>query len=739
MGKTLILTEKPSVAKEYAEILGVKGSDTGLIENEHYVITWCVGHLVRMAYPQKYDEKWAKWNLDDLPFLPEKYMYEVIPEVKAQYKVVHEQMHRKDIDVMLYCGDSGREGEVIGRLIRNYGGIRAGIEERRVWIDSCTREEILRGIKQAKPLKAYDRIADAGILRGIEDYAMGINFSRVLSCKYGHMFNRIIQSDKWKTIAVGRVMTCVLGMVVARERQIRNFVETPFYRILGAIDGIEAEWKADEGSRFYQSEKLYKENGFKTKEDAEVLAKMLACEKAVIASVNCKESSKNAPLLFNLAELQAECSKQFKLTPNETLEIAQELYEKKMTTYPRTDARVLSSAVAKEIRKNIEGLASIPEMKGYVETVLAGEMYKKLAETMYTDDSKITDHYAIIPTGQNTGEKLTPVQAQVYELIVRRFLAIFFPAAVYINCKAVIKVGSENFHASCRKLKSRGYLSIMKIEEDEKIAELPDAIMKWQKGNTVKCISMNVAEGKTTPPKRYDAGSMILAMENAGKLIEDANLREQIKGTGIGTSATRAEIIDKLVRIGYIVLNKKTLVLTPHRDGEAVYDIVEQTLPDFLSPEMTANWETKLSMIAEGRLDAAEHKRELEAYIRTKVDEIKNGSVSLSETENVSTETSGSNVKESIGFCPMCHKDICETQRSFSCIDKECSFVLWKNDRFFESKKKSLTKSMAKSLLSKGKVACKGLYSDTKKKTYDAVVVLQVEDGKAKYSLEFSK
>lgn len=738
MGKTLILTEKPSVAREYAAILGVKGNGDGVIENDTYVITWCIGHLVQMAYPEKYDSRFGTWNLEDLPFLPEKYLYEIVPSVKKQYKIVHEQMQRKDIDVMLYCGDSGREGEVIGRLIRNYGGIRAGIVEKRVWIDSQTKEEILRGIKEAKPLSEYDRLAAAGIMRGIEDYAMGINFSRALTCKYGHAFNQRIQSEKWKSINVGRVMTCVLGMVVERERQIRGFVEMPFYRVLGNFDGIEAEWKAEDSSMFFRSEKLYKENGFKNRVDAETFIVGLSSKTAYVQMAESKDSSKKAPLLFNLAELQAECSKQFKLSPNETLEIAQELYEKKMTTYPRTDARVLSSAIAKEIKKNISGLESMPEMKQYVNTILLREWYAGIADTQYTDDKKITDHYAIIPTGQNVAERLTEMQEKVYGLIVRRFLSIFYPPAVYLNCQVAITVGAEVFRASCSQLKSEGYLAVAgKTSENGKEdgSALLKVISNWHKGSEIKELSFKIAEGKTTAPKRYDSGSMVLAMENAGKLIEDAALREQIKGSGIGTSATRAEIIDKLIRTGYIMLNKKTQILTPHEDGEVVYDIVKQTLPDFLSPEMTANWESKLSMIARGELDEAEYKQEIEEYVRKKIEEIKGGNLTFSGGEAFDKEKHLT--AEEVGKCPICNKSVCENKQAFSCVDRNCGFALWKNDYFFTNKKKSLTKSMVKSLLSKGEVFCKGLYSEAKKKTYDATVLMKLEEGRAKFELKF--
>lgn len=738
MGKTLILTEKPSVAREYAAILGVKGNGDGVIENDAYVITWCIGHLVQMAYPEKYDSRLGTWNLEDLPFLPEKYLYEIVPSVKKQYKIVHEQMQRKDIDVMLYCGDSGREGEVIGRLIRNYGGVRAGIVEKRVWIDSQTKEEILRGIKEAKPLSEYDRLAAAGIMRGIEDYAMGINFSRALTCKYGHAFNQRIQSEKWKSINVGRVMTCVLGMVVERERQIRGFVEMPFYRVLGNFDGIEAEWKAEDSSMFFRSEKLYKENGFKNRVDAETFIVGLSSKTACVQMAESKDSSKKAPLLFNLAELQAECSKQFKLSPNETLEIAQELYEKKMTTYPRTDARVLSSAIAKEIKKNISGLESMPEMKQYVNTILSREWYAGIADTQYTDDKKITDHYAIIPTGQDVAERLTEMQEKVYGLIVRRFLSIFYPPAVYLNCQVAITVGAEVFRASCSQLKSEGYLAVAgKTSENgkEESAALLKVILNWHKGSEIKEFSFKIAEGKTTAPKRYDSGSMVLAMENAGKLIEDPALREQIKGSGIGTSATRAEIIDKLVRTGYIMLNKKTQVLTPERDGEFVYDIIKQTIPDFLSPEMTAGWERKLSMIAQGELDEAEYRREIEEYVRRKIREIKGGTLPFGGAEASGEEEQAS--AEAVGECPLCHKPVCENQRAFSCIDRSCGFTLWKDDYFFSNKKKNLTKSMARSLLSKGEVFCKGLYSGTKKKTYDATILMRLEQGRAKFELRF--
>ena len=548
MAKSLIITEKPSVAQEFARILGVSGRNDGYIENSDYVITWCVGHLVEMVYPEVYDEKYKKWKLEDLPFLPKDYKYDVIPAVSRQYDVVHKMLHREDIDTVYWAGDAGKEGQTIEENIRMYGGVREGMKELRVWIDSQTEEEIKRGIREAKPMSDYANLGKSGIMRTIEDYAMGINFSRAMSVKYGNLLNDAAGTRNYTAIAVGRVMTCVLGMVVIREREIRNFVETPFYRVVGSFTdaNIEAEWKVVEGSKYFESPLLYKENGFKKQESAENLIQELSGKTAVVESIERGTSRKKAPLLFNLAELQAECSKRFKISPDETLQVAQDLYEKKLTTYPRTDARVLSTAVAKEIGKNISRLKGYEPVQGYVERIMKEGLHYNIAKTQYTDDSKITDHYAIIPTGQLTElRSLNELQRSVYDLIVRRFLSIFYPAAEYQTVKLVVAVGEEKLFAGAKALKAPGFLEIAgRKQEEEKegsnkedneetdspeLLELADQLTK---GQELPVNGYSLKEGSTKPPKRYTSGSMVLAMENAGQLIEDEELRAQIKGSG---------------------------------------------------------------------------------------------------------------------------------------------------------------------------------------------------------------
>lgn len=532
MAKSLIITEKPSVAQEFARILGVSGRNDGYIENSDYVITWCVGHLVEMVYPEVYDEKYKKWKLEDLPFLPKDYKYDVIPAVSRQYDVVHKMLHREDIDTVYWAGDAGKEGQTIEENIRMYGGVREGMKELRVWIDSQTEEEIKRGIREAKPMSDYANLGKSGIMRTIEDYAMGINFSRAMSVKYGNLLNDAAGTRNYTAIAVGRVMTCVLGMVVIREREIRNFVETPFYRVVGSFTdaNIEAEWKVVEGSKYFESPLLYKENGFKKQESAENLIQELSGKTAVVESIERGTSRKKAPLLFNLAELQAECSKRFKISPDETLQVAQDLYEKKLTTYPRTDARVLSTAVAKEIGKNISRLKGYEPVQGYVERIMKEGLHYNIAKTQYTDDSKITDHYAIIPTGQLTElRSLNELQRSVYDLIVRRFLSIFYPAAEYQTVKLVVAVGEEKLFAGAKALKAPGFLEIAgRKQEEEKegsnkedneetdspgLLELADQLTK---GQELPVNGYSLKEGSTKPPKRYTSGSMVLAMENAG-------------------------------------------------------------------------------------------------------------------------------------------------------------------------------------------------------------------------------
>lgn len=581
MGKKLIVTEKPSVARDFANVFHVSGRNNGYIENDTYVITWCVGHLVEMVYPEEYDIRYKKWALQDLPFLPENYKYGVIKNVKQQYDVVHRMLHREDIDTVYWAGDSGKEGQTIEENIRSFGGVREGMKELRVWIDSQTEEEIRRGVEQAKPMSDYANLGKSGIMRSIEDYAMGINFSRVMSLKYGKLLNDAAATKSYTAIAVGRVMTCVLGMVVNREREIRNFTETAFYRVTGtfAQEDVEAEWKAAEGSAYFDSPKLYKENGFKEKKDAEGLIASLEGKKAVVKTLDKGMQRKKAPLLFNLAELQAECAKRFKISPDETLQAAQELYEKKLTTYPRTDARVLTVAVAKEIGKNLNKLKAYQPTRDFVEAILADKSYMGLEKAQYTDDSKVTDHYAIIPTGQVTELKsLSAIQSRIYDLIVRRVLSIFYPPAQYQTIKLVIGVEKESFFASAKALKIPGFLEVMGKTGDDADEDadkkdgkkLPALAETLKPGDVLEVNGFMIKDGKTSPPKRYTSGSMILAMENAGQLIEDEELRAQIKGSGIGTSATRAEIIKKLIRIGYLNLNRKTQIITPESFGEMV-------------------------------------------------------------------------------------------------------------------------------------------------------------------------
>ena len=593
MGKKLIITEKPSVARDFAKVLGVSGKNNGFIEDNNYVITWCVGHLVEMVYPEEYDIKYKKWMLQDLPFLPEIYKYGVIKNVKQQYDIVHGLLHRADIDTVYWAGDSGKEGQTIEENIRNFGGVRKGMKELRVWIDSQTEEEIKRGVAQAKPMSDYANLGKSGIMRSIEDYAMGINFSRVMSVKYGRLLNNAAATKGYTAIAVGRVMTCVLGMVVNREREIRNFKETPFYRVIGDFTdaNIEAEWKAVEGSIYFASPKLYKENGFLEKTDAQALITSFDGKPAQIKTIEKGISKKKAPLLFNLAELQAECTKRFKISPDQTLQIAQDLYEKKLTTYPRTDARVLTTAVAKEIDKNLKQLKSYSPTQIFVDNILTNKRYQNIAKTQYTDDNKVTDHYAIIPTGQLTElASLNPLQSKVFELIVRRFLSIFYPPAEYQTLKLIIGIEKESLFSSARVLKTLGFLEVMgKTLEDADEEEIsserqmnnnasPDAkseetTSKEKRNNSQRLIALadtlkqgefvpvngfEIKDSKTSPPKRYTSGSMILAMENAGQLIEDEELRAQIKGSGIGTSATRAEIIKKLIRIVFFYLDSNT-------------------------------------------------------------------------------------------------------------------------------------------------------------------------------------
>ncbi|MCI9612362.1 MAG: type IA DNA topoisomerase [Eubacterium sp.] len=646
MAKALYIAEKPSVAQEFAKALHMDmKKQNGYQEGAEAVVTWCVGHLVTMSYPEAYDAKYKKWSLETLPFLPQEFRYEVIPGVAKQFKIVASLLKRKDISVIYVCTDSGREGEYIYRLVEQLAGVR-GKERRRVWIDSQTEEEILRGIREAKDLSEYDNLASSAYLRAKEDYLMGINFSRLLTLKYGDAVASYL-NERYAVISVGRVMTCVLGMAVRREREIREFVKTPFYRILAKIDvqehQIECEWKAVEGSAYFQSPKLYKDNGFLEKEEAQRLLAHLQEHPpvtAVVCSVEKKKETKYAPLLFNLAELQNTCSKFFKISPDQTLGIVQELYEKKMVTYPRTDARVLSTAAAKEIRKNISGLQDIESVRVFAETILQSESYKKIAKTRYTNDKQITDHYAIIPTGQGIGalKTLNATAVKVYETIVRRFLAIFYPPAIYLKYSLVFQVKEEKFFAAVKVLKDPGYLPVMeysffKKKDDTDLQKQEDAgdesglfeaASSLKKGMALPVDRFWIKEGETTPPKRYNSGSMILAMENAGQLIEDEELRATIKGSGIGTSATRAEILSKLVRIKYLALNKKTQAITPTLLGEMIFDVVNASIKSLLNPELTASWEKGLSYVAEGTITTQEYMQKLEHFIKSRTSGVLN-------------------------------------------------------------------------------------------------------------------
>ncbi|MCI7228045.1 MAG: DNA topoisomerase III [Lachnospiraceae bacterium] len=635
MGKALFIAEKPSVAQEFAKALKVNTTrKDGFLESDTAIVTWCVGHLVTMSYPEVYDEKYKKWSLATLPFLPEKFLYEVIPQVEKQFKIVSSLLNRPDVDTIYVCTDSGREGEYIYRLVEQQAKVDIQKKKRkRVWIDSQTEEEILRGIETAKDLSEYDNLGDAAYLRAKEDYLMGINFSRLLSLKYGNVISNYLNT-RYTVISVGRVMTCVLGMIVRREREIRQFVKTPFYRVVSTLDcqgsTLEGEFRAVEGSAWYQSPKLYKENGFKEKNDAEELIRVLSQAQpfqAVVEKIERKNENKNPPLLFNLAELQNECSRLFKISPDETLKIVQELYEKKLVTYPRTDARVLSTAVAKEIHKNLKGLCGFEPTGSFAEEVLEQGNYKKIASTRYVNDKQITDHYAIIPTGQGLGalRSVSARSAKVYELIARRFLSIFYPAAVYKKVSLVTMIGKERFFSACRVLEKEGYLKVIngkKSGEEQTDQHLLTRLQNLKKGSVLLVKGLEIKEGETAPPKRYNSGSMILAMENAGQLIEDEELREQIKGSGIGTSATRAEILKKLISNQYIALNKKTQILTPTLLGEMIFDVVSVSIRSLLNPELTASWEKGLTYVAEGTITSDEYMTKLNHFVRTRTDAV---------------------------------------------------------------------------------------------------------------------
>lgn len=627
MGKSVYIAEKPSVAQEFAKALklNTKRQD-GFLESEEAIVTWCVGHLVTMSYPEVYDEKYKRWSLETLPFLPKEFKYEVISNVEKQFRIVSRILNRDDVDTIYVCTDSGREGEYIYRLVEQMAGVK-GKQRKRVWIDSQTEEEILRGIREAKDLSEYDNLSASAYLRAKEDYLMGINFSRLLTLKYGNSLSSFLNT-KYTVLSVGRVMTCVLGMVVRREREIRDFVKTPFYRVLSTVQlgeqSFEGEWKSVQGSRYFESFDLYKENGFKKREKAEELIQYLQEEdplQCVVSSVEKKVEKKAPPLLYNLAELQNECSKRFKISPDETLRIVQELYEKKLVTYPRTDARVLSTAVAKEISKNLNGLAKYDMAKPYLQDILQFGSHKGLEKTKYVNDKQITDHYAIIPTGQGLSalSSVSATAKQVYDTIVRRFLSIFYPPAVYHKMSITTQIRGESFFSNFKVLAEEGYLKVVGAGNDNDVdSRLFEQLKMVKKGSILPVRELCVKEGETTPPKRYNSGSMILAMENAGQLIEDEDLRAQIKGSGIGTSATRAEILKKLVHIKYLSLNGKTQIITPTLLGELVFDVVEHSIRSLLNPELTASWEKGLTYVAEGQITSEEYMVKLENFISSR-------------------------------------------------------------------------------------------------------------------------
>ncbi len=636
MAKKILITEKPSVAMEFAKVLNINGARRdGYLEAGEWIITWCVGHLVTMSYPEKYDEKLKLWRLDTLPFIPKDFKYEIIDNVQKQFSIIKSLLSRQDVDSVYVSTDSGREGEYIYRLVEQESGIKLP-NRRRVWIDSQTEEEIKRGISEAKDLSEYDSLSDAAYLRAKEDYLIGINFSRLLSIIYGRRIAKELNEDRI-SISVGRVMTCVLGMIVSREREIRNFVKVPYYKIIGKFgeneeNSFNAEWKVTENSKVYNSPKLYNDNGFKKEDDAKDFIMSLKDKEIIVQEVKKSKIKENAPLLFNLAEIQNECTKRFKIKPDETLEIVQNLYEKKLVTYPRTDARVLSTAVAKVIKTNLNGISrgyKDEEIQEYIKKMSEEKYSTDLTKTKYVNDSKITDHYALTPTGQGyeNYEKLPELQKRVYKIIVKRFLAIFFPPAEFNKISVTIKVENEQFTTSGKVCTKIGYLEVLKNKEksDEEESENKDNIEilnTLKKGQKINALNYEIKEAQTNPPPRYNSGSIILAMENAGKLIEDEELREQIKGAGIGTSATRAEIMKKLEKIKYIAINNKTQIITPTKKGEAIYDVVNTAMPDMLNPKLTASWEKGLDMVAKKQIDADEFMEKLDNYIKSKFNKL---------------------------------------------------------------------------------------------------------------------
>lgn len=688
----LIITEKPSVAQEYAKVLGAREREDGYLTGNNFIITWCVGHLVRLSYPEKYDESFKKWNIDDLPFIPEKYLYEIIPDVKKQFNVVKKLLNNTEIETIYYAGDPAREGIYIQYLVRNAAGHNRSAAEKVVWIDSQTEEEIRRGIREAKNISCYDSLAASGYMRAIEDYLIGINFSRALTLKFGNIINSACGNEQKHTvISIGRVMICVLGMIVRREREIRNFHETCYYRLKGIFKDNDksfgAEWKVCEDSEYCNSNELYNDTGFKNKNTVQSFADKLKNSPAYIENITYKTEKKAAPLLFNLAELQNQCSKLFKISPDETLKVIQSLYEKKLVTYPRTDARVLSSAIAKEIDNNIRGLLKYEFTAEFAQSILNSESYKNIIETKYVNDKKVTDHYAVIPTGLTNGiEDITELEKNIYNIIAERFLSVFYPPAEYRKIVITVKINNEKFIFSEKILVNTGYMEVAGENTEGKSKNTSFSYLTdLKKGSKLKIDEFIINQGKTTPPERYTTGSMVLAMENAGKFIEDEQLREQIKSNGIGTSATRAEIIKKLDNIGYIAVNSKTQIMTPDRLGEMIYELVNITVPTLLIPEYTAMWERGLEQIAEGKKKRAEYNADLNNYITEIIEKIKKDDAKKILIEKITPFASGK-IMESMpaqkkaGTCPECGKDLIERKGKFgnfiSCSGyPECKYI----------------------------------------------------------------
>lgn len=741
MAKTLIITEKPSVAQDYARVLRVNGKKNGYIENDTWVITWCVGHLVQLSYPEKYDVSLKAWKFENLPFLPEKYLYEIKEEVAKQYNVVHFCLNRSDIDTVYWAGDSGREGQLIEELIRMYGGVRKGMKEKRIWIDSQTDEAILSGIRDAKSMSAYQTISDAGIMRSIEDYAIGINFSRALSLRYGGFSAQAFGDPRKKVIAVGRVMTCVLAMVVEKEREISNFKETLFYGIEGDFESengnCSIKWKVNEKSRFFNSPLLYDESGFKEKKTAEELVDWLKQYKsAKVIEAKHTDSKKNAPLLFNLAELQSECTRKYQISPSKTLEVAQALYEKKLITYPRTDARVLSTAAAIDIEKNIQGLSDIIVYSSYVNQIVRYGTFRNISKGKYTDDSKVTDHYAIIPTGKSSAiNSLNELETKIFHLICCRFLAIFLEPAIYDNVQVKLMIENECFSVTKKILKAPGFFEIYQDGIEDGSVEKEAAFRLLTEGMVLNVASMSIKESKTYPPKRYTSGSMILAMENAGKLIEEEVLREQIKGCGIGTSATRANIIDKLVHNAYIKQNEKTQVLQPTNAGECIYEIVKETIPELLVAKLTAEWEKELADIENGLMSSSLYRKKLEEFVSTRTKKI------IEEDKNLQLEESTRPFRHGVPrvvqrhplgvHCPKCGGNIIASQFGFGCDNNKkdknestCDFFIGSICDVM------LSDSQARELIIKKKVGpIEGLKAKSGK--FTAFIKLVVKDDKS--------